>query len=219
MPRSSPIAVGVALAAAAALIALGWRLLDDRPRAEAAAAATPEDGSVAAGARPSSGARERGTAAIATAARPLAPPVRLAARPPQPPPRAPLLSVREIYELNPRLIPGLFAQSEAQLDDPQEGAREQKAWARCGWEHGQRSGLGHQGVVRVTLGYTLQVSNERAVVLDLERLEGGDDELARCLTDARPWMKQGFPVPGAKDGIFRWTGPAVAVSLEQEGRP
>lgn len=182
----------------------------------APALATGSDG------RPAAAVGASGTALVGTPghrSRVETPP-RLRTPPPAEKPRPPLMTVDQVYEANPKLIPSFHDLSVAKMEDPEAGARELKAWRRCGWEYAERAGLPHQGVVRITLGYTLAASNGTAVLEDLERMEGGDDELAACLDQARPWMRQPFAAAEARDGTFRWEGPSYAIPLgDQPLRP
>lgn len=211
--RSAMRSAAAVVAAAMVMVVVAVLALRVRGEAPIGPAASPGSG------QPNS-ARAASTAAAPGAGRearrsgPAAAPPRMApGAVAEAPPKPPLMNAGQVYDLNPTLIPGFVAVSTDQLEDPENGPRETRAWGQCGWEHAERAGLPHEGAVRITLGYTLEVTNQEAVLVDLERLEGGDDELARCLRDARPWMNEPFKVPGAKDGTFRWQAAAAAVPL------
>ncbi len=118
----------------------------------------------------------------------------------------PVQDVSEIYDRSPTLIPSFAAEGKKHYRDP----KVVKAWRSCGEGFVRRQGL-EDTPVNITMAYTIEVKNQVARVTARDALEGGDDELMRCLWDAEEWMRHSFPAEGATDGIFRWRAPNYKV--------
>jgi hypothetical protein len=116
----------------------------------------------------------------------------------------PIMYASELYEKNFELIPTFNAEARKHVGKPELV----KAWKACGEAYARRQGVeADPRRLDITLAYTIRVQKEVGQVLAHENLEGGDDELMRCLWNAEEWLRHPFPAPGASDGTFRWRIP------------
>jgi hypothetical protein len=123
------------------------------------------------------------------------------------------MTALEVYDVNPKLIPTFAHESGVRLEDPGERKRQQDIWRKCADDYATRQSLEPHGIVSVVVAYTIDVQNDKAKLAGMEQLDGGDDELVKCLASANPLMDEWYPAPGAKDGVFRFRSGAIAVPL------
>jgi hypothetical protein len=113
----------------------------------------------------------------------------------------PILTVEDLYKVNRMLIPSFHAEGKKHYKKPELV----KAYQDCGRDYALRQRLELPGEVDLELAYTLEVKNGKARLVDVERLEGGDDVLVDCIWRAQQWWHEPFDAPEAAEGTFRWS--------------